>query len=183
MFPSGDALILALGEYSKAQVPREVRERWIPKLLAMYRTDPDAGIHAALDWLLRPEKDGPKPRPLAWGQRSRLEEIDTAFKIQRRAERAAAAAEQLSSTAFLLDFARAPSWTELADRRPKDRRWFVNGQGQTFTVIDSHDPFLMGSPVSEAGRREEDTLHWQKIGRTYCAANQGNHGGGVRAAF
>src|SRR5262249_1547051 len=47
------ALILALGEYSGEQVPARLRQRLVVKLLQWYRDDPDAGIHGAIDWLLR----------------------------------------------------------------------------------------------------------------------------------
>ncbi len=43
------ALILALGGYSAAALPPELRQR----LLYWYRDDPDPGIHGAIDWLLR----------------------------------------------------------------------------------------------------------------------------------
>lgn len=167
------ALILALGEYSDAQVPRVLRDQWIPRLIAMYRSDADAGIHSALDWLLRPERDGPKPRPLMWGQRAKVEEIDLDFKKKYQAESAAAVAGQVASTVLPIDFARALSWTLLANpiavTAPlANAGWYVNSQGQAFAVIDSRAPFLMGSPVGEAGLRENETLHWRKIGRTYA---------------
>jgi len=47
------ALILALGEYDERQFPKAQRELVAPKLLALYREDPDAGIHGACEWLLR----------------------------------------------------------------------------------------------------------------------------------
>jgi formylglycine-generating enzyme required for sulfatase activity len=43
------ALVLALGDYPSSGVPLAWRER----LLADFRTHPDAGLHGALDWLLR----------------------------------------------------------------------------------------------------------------------------------
>ena len=33
-----------------------------------------------------------------------------------------------------------------------DRRWYVNGQGQTFAVIEGPVEFLMGSPPTEPDR-------------------------------
>ena len=37
-----------------------------------------------------------------------------------------------------------------------ERRWYVNGQGQTFTVIDGPVEFRTGSPQSEPERVAED---------------------------
>jgi eukaryotic-like serine/threonine-protein kinase len=37
-----------------------------------------------------------------------------------------------------------------------DRRWFVNGQGQTFAVIEGPVECLMGSPLGEPDRRSTD---------------------------
>jgi formylglycine-generating enzyme required for sulfatase activity len=70
------ALILALGEYTAERLPPEVRAPLMPKLLAWYRTDPDPGVHGAIDWLLRQSKEGPTDRPLDWGGRKDLERID-----------------------------------------------------------------------------------------------------------
>ena len=47
-----------------------------------------------------------------------------------------------------------------------ERRWYVNGQGQTFALIDGPVEFQMGSPPPEAGRSLDDqTLHRQTIPR------------------
>ena len=47
------ALLLALGEFTEAQFPPADRLPLIDKLLALYETDPDRGLHAAAEWLLR----------------------------------------------------------------------------------------------------------------------------------
>ena len=41
------ALILALGGYSAAGMPLELRQQLVPRLLRWYRDDPDPGIHGA----------------------------------------------------------------------------------------------------------------------------------------
>jgi hypothetical protein len=46
-------LILALGEYSADALKPEARLRIAAQLLERFRSDPDAGVHAAIDWLLR----------------------------------------------------------------------------------------------------------------------------------
>jgi len=70
------ALILSLGQYSGAQIATGTRIRLTNTLLRWYRDDPDAGVHAAIDWLLRPSHQGERPRLLDWGQRDALASID-----------------------------------------------------------------------------------------------------------
>ena len=47
------ALLLALGEFDEATLPLASRTAVLPKVQAMYRDDPDPGLHAAAEWLLR----------------------------------------------------------------------------------------------------------------------------------
>jgi hypothetical protein len=47
------ALLLALGEFDAQQLVPAEREALAPRLLALYRNDPDPGIHGAAGWLLR----------------------------------------------------------------------------------------------------------------------------------
>jgi len=47
------ALLLSLGEYGLDRMPEVERRNLIPRLEAMYRNDPDAGLHGAAEWLLR----------------------------------------------------------------------------------------------------------------------------------
>jgi formylglycine-generating enzyme required for sulfatase activity len=132
------ALIVALGGYTAAGVPAELRLRLLPRLLGWYRDDPDPGIHAAIDWLLRHGWEGPDRRPLDWRQGEELDRLDaTASRERQRPEKT-------------------------------PRRWYVNGQLQTFTVVDGHSPFLMGSPRDERGRHANEKLHWRRIGRRFA---------------
>jgi len=102
------ALILALGTYGSERLSPGERQPLDAKLLALYRNDPDAGIHGAVDWVLR-----------KWGQQEKLKAVDA-------------------------ELIKTKSWG--------DRRWYVNGQGQTFAVIDGPVEFRMGSPANEPGR-------------------------------
>jgi eukaryotic-like serine/threonine-protein kinase len=71
-------------------------------------------------------------------------------------------------------------WGRLADVRaieerqrgkPADRRqWYVNGQGQTYTIVREGEPFWMGSPESEANRRPDEKRHLRKIPRSFAIA-------------
>ena len=47
------ALILALGTYGADTFSPGDRQPLIPKLLDLYRNDPDAGIHGSAEWVLR----------------------------------------------------------------------------------------------------------------------------------
>ena len=52
------------------------------------------------------------------------------------------------------------------------RRWFVNGQGQTFAVIDGPVEFSMGSPTTEPDRQVVETLHRVRIPRRFAIATK-----------
>jgi formylglycine-generating enzyme required for sulfatase activity len=51
-----------------------------------------------------------------------------------------------------------------------DRRWTVNGQGQTFAVIDGPVEFLLGSPPTEPDRVPGETLRRVRIPRRFAIA-------------
>jgi formylglycine-generating enzyme required for sulfatase activity/tetratricopeptide (TPR) repeat protein len=59
------ALIMAMGTYGTEGLSPGEREPLIGKLLDLYRSDPDAGIHGAAEWTLR-----------KWGQQDRVKELD-----------------------------------------------------------------------------------------------------------
>jgi formylglycine-generating enzyme required for sulfatase activity len=65
------ALILCLGEFDTFEIPVAELPPLIAKLLDLYRTDPDPGLHAAAEWLLRQE---------GWDQKEELATIDTQLK-------------------------------------------------------------------------------------------------------
>jgi len=125
------ALLLCLGEFDESQLPESDRVPLIETLLTVYRIDPDAGLHAAAEWLLR-----------KWGQAEELAAMD---KESQQTE------EQL-----------------VADEDNK-RQWYVNGQGQTFVILDAGE-FSMGSPESEAGHTSIESLHQRTIGRRIAIA-------------
>jgi serine/threonine protein kinase/formylglycine-generating enzyme required for sulfatase activity len=47
------ALLLALGQYSTKTLPPPLRDAFLPTLQADYASHPEAGVHAAIQWLLR----------------------------------------------------------------------------------------------------------------------------------
>ena len=58
------ALVLTLGGFTDAQLPIAGRAPLIEKLLVVYEHEPDAGLHSAVEWLLR-----------KWGQTERLQAV------------------------------------------------------------------------------------------------------------
>ena len=122
------ALILALGQYGQEELSPGDRELLTSKLLDLYATDPDAGIHGAAEWMLR-----------RWGQQDRLKERDN-------------------------ELMKVKDWG--------DRRWYVNGQGQTFAVIDGPVEFDMGSPPIEPERRDGELLYKRVIPRRFAIATK-----------
>ena len=47
------ALILALGQFNPLEIDPTSRAAWIVRLVQAFRDDPDAGVHGAVEWLLR----------------------------------------------------------------------------------------------------------------------------------
>jgi formylglycine-generating enzyme required for sulfatase activity len=133
------ALILALGEYSARDLPASVRKPLTEKLLAWYRDDPDAGVHGAIDWLLRHDKEGMEKRPLSWGQSKALKKVDEELK-----------------------------W-----RDPDgNRRWYVNGQGQTMVLVKGPVQFRMGSPHTDPRRYSSERPALRCITRNFAIASK-----------
>jgi formylglycine-generating enzyme required for sulfatase activity len=100
------ALLLALGDFDVGRLLPGQREALIPGLVARYRDDADAGVHAAAGWLVG-----------QWGQAEKVREVDRSLKGKSAGE----------------------------------RRWYVNGQGQTMVVLPPGE-FLMGEPNPQKRR-------------------------------
>ena len=54
----------------------------------------------------------------------------------------------------------------------ENRNWYVNGQGQTFSVVRGPVEFLMGSPENEPGRYLDEMRHRVRIDRTFAIATR-----------
>ena len=142
------ALVLSLGEFGDEQLPPHSRHALLPKLRAIYRTDADAGLHAAAEWLLRQWNDGAwlKEVNMEWAkdkeaQEKRLDDIEQQLKASRA----------------------APA--------PQAAQWYVNGQGHTMVVIpDTGKPFLMGSPLTGGWQGGPRVQHKRRIQRTFALA-------------
>ncbi len=81
------ALILSLGGFTAEQFPAAQRRRLVALLRRWYRDDPDAGVHAAIDWLLRYGRTGEVPRKLDWEQEQWLTAIGQDLAGRRRSMR------------------------------------------------------------------------------------------------
>jgi serine/threonine protein kinase/formylglycine-generating enzyme required for sulfatase activity len=57
-------LVLTLGEFTEMQLSDAQRQPLIEKLLLLYEREPDAGLHGAVEWLLR-----------KWGQAKQMEAV------------------------------------------------------------------------------------------------------------
>jgi serine/threonine protein kinase/formylglycine-generating enzyme required for sulfatase activity len=138
------ALLLSLGEYSEKEFTPSERGLLIERLHKSYRDDPDAGLHGAVEWLLRQLKQD------QW-----LEQIeqDWAKDKHQRDQRLGSIKEELAK-----------------GMGPAQPQWYVNGQAQTLAVIPDPVEFMMGSPPTEAGRLPYEHLHRQRIGRDFAIA-------------
>jgi formylglycine-generating enzyme required for sulfatase activity len=149
------ALLLALGEFGPQQLPLGQRELLVPELLDLYRFEPDPGLHAAVEWLLR-----------HWLQQHRLTEVQEEW------------VKDLRLRQHLFEQARrqASSQRSAASASNSIRpHWYVNGQGQKMVVISGPLEFVMGSPAGEADREggpegTPELQHKRNIDRSYAIA-------------
>ena len=138
------ALLLALGEFAETALSLDARQTLLPKLQELYRTDPDPGLHAAAEWLLR-----------KWDQATWLQQTTGAW---------AKDSEQQQKWRQVIQQSLA------SDNEKMLPQWYLNTQGQTMAVIPRPPQFLMGSPSTEAGRSDDETQHQERIGRTFAIA-------------
>lgn len=136
------ALIWSLGEFAAKALPASERASLVPYLLSLYRDDPDPGIHGAAAWLVR-----------QWGWKEKLQEIDRVIvKDPHYYDRRVEHLRQEGGT--------MPP--------PAKPWWYVNGQGQTFTVLPGPVEFLMGARSVATGPHM--CVHRRRIGRTFALA-------------
>jgi formylglycine-generating enzyme required for sulfatase activity len=63
------AILLSLGEYGLDRLPPVERQKLLPRMVELYRNDPDPGIHGAARWLLR-----------KWEVEEKVKEVDAASR-------------------------------------------------------------------------------------------------------
>jgi formylglycine-generating enzyme required for sulfatase activity len=142
------ALLLSLGEYSEKDLSRDTRKALLPRLQDIYRTNSDAGLHAAAEWLLR-----------QWKHEAWLKQVNEEW-----AKNKAHREKRLDSIRQQVKVSRAASAPGVPPL------WYVNGQGQAMVVIPGPVTFVMGSPSTEADREDDETRHKKRIGRTFALA-------------
>jgi formylglycine-generating enzyme required for sulfatase activity len=138
------ALILSLGEYSEKDLSLATRQTLLPKSHDIYRTESDPSLHAAAEWLLR-----------QWKQEVWLKQVDDewANKKELREKRLESIRQRVNR-----------------DKEKTPPQWYVNRQGQTMVVFPGPVEFVMGSPLTEADRRNDEQQHKKRIGRTFALA-------------
>jgi hypothetical protein len=147
------ALILALGEFgpsepralasggAAAPLPNGRGSDLTRKLLDLYRTDPDPGIHAAAAWLLR-----------QWGHGDKLKAIDTALAERDRAVARAAA--------------RLPEGGRLWYVNGQGQTMAIVPGADFWMGSPRTEAGREGGPDGQYER-----LHWRRVGRTFAIAS------------
>jgi formylglycine-generating enzyme required for sulfatase activity len=142
-------LLLSLGEFKDKDFADNDRESLIVKLREWYCNESDAGLHGAVEWLLRQWQPG------QWLD----EKVQQWAKQPQREDRMKGIKQQLAGKG-----APAPAKTQ-------DPLWYVDSQGQTMVVIPAQTRFQMGSLKGEVGsRRDEPLQEPHTIERTFAIA-------------
>jgi formylglycine-generating enzyme required for sulfatase activity len=138
------ALLLSLGEFTEKEFSADERKLMLPKVQDIYRTAADPGLHASAEWLLR-----------TWKQEAWLNQVNDEWAKDKdqRAQRLEGIGKALAQ-----------------GKEQTPPQWYVNSQGQTMVVIPGPVEFVMGSPLSEADRYDQELQHTRRIGRTFALA-------------
>ena len=154
------ALAIALGDFPAELVPAAEREPFVSRLLALYRTDPDSGLHSAIDWLLRQK----------WSKTKEVEAIDQELAA---AIRDRVVAQNLGSAIPGKPFGEVVGPLLPAPRVAAGKDWYVNSEAQTYAVMRGPVEFTVGSPLTEPGRvAVNETPHRKRIARTFAIATK-----------
>jgi len=153
------AILIALGDFPAGSLPAGEREPLTARLLVLYHDDADAGLHSAIDWLLRQK----------WERAKDISAIDADLataartRVVLRGLTGAGQTQPLGSVVGPL----------LPAPRPGAKDWFVNGEGQTYTVVRGPVEFVLGSPRTEPDRVEvNEPQHRKRIGRAFAIATK-----------
>jgi serine/threonine protein kinase/formylglycine-generating enzyme required for sulfatase activity len=135
------ALLLSLGEFGEQELALINRASLVNELLDLYCTNPDAGVHGAVEWLLR-----------QWKQKDQLKQLEKqwANNVQERDDRLKRINEELIEGRKKSH----PEWQCL---------WYVNSQAQTMIVIPGRQTFSMGSPESHPERKRDEPVQQRRI--------------------
>jgi formylglycine-generating enzyme required for sulfatase activity len=138
------ALVLSLGQYDEDSLTETVRDGLLPTLQEAYKSDPDPGLHSAVEWLLR-----------KWNHEGWLKQVNDGWSKDEEWKQRLENVEQT-----------------LAEKRENTSpQWYVNSQRQTMVVIPGPVEFTMGSPETEVGRMGSERQHRRRIGRSFALAS------------
>jgi formylglycine-generating enzyme required for sulfatase activity/peroxiredoxin len=148
------ALILCLGEFGPDRLPAADRNELLPKLLSMYRDDPDPGIHGAAEWLLR-----------QWNQQGKIRPIDQQLATGKVEGGLAIPALAGPGSAVIDPMGPAKA----GPMKP----WYINGQGHTMVILPGPVDFMMGSLTEqETYHGSDQPLHRKRIERSFAIASK-----------
>ena len=133
------ALLITLGEFPPDTMPVADREAFAVRLLHLYQVHPDPGLHSAIDWLLKQR----------WGKEKEIKTADAELAIK-------------TKITSRLDRAGIPIPAITA------REWFVNCEGQTYSVVRGPIEFNLGSQTNEPGRTDDEQPHRKRFGRSFA---------------
>ncbi|MGO8752342.1 MAG: protein kinase domain-containing protein [Thermoguttaceae bacterium] len=147
------ALILCLGEFGPDRLPAADHNDVVPRLLTMYRDDPDPGIHGAAEWLLR-----------QWRQEGKISLIDQQLMAGKIGGHLATPA--LAGLGSAANDRRQPTAAGIT------KQWYINGQGHTMVILHSAVELVMGSRNDEKGDRSGEIRHGQRIAHSFAIASK-----------
>lgn len=144
------ALVQILGDFNGDQLSHDQQSSLLPKLKDLYRHSSDAGLHASIEWLFGQwQQSNPSLAVNNWTLACNEEWASERIKR-----------EELIKASFL----------KQADKATP--QWFVTSQRQTMVVIPGPVTFVMGSPLTELGRQEDELQHQERIGRTFAVSSK-----------
>lgn len=131
-------IIFRLAEIDGDKISVFEQETLKKELLKWYVQEPDAGLHSAIDYLVRPAKKGESPRKINWNLSDKLAETDRA----------------------------------LVKKNTANKRWFVNAQLHTMSIVSGPITYHMGSPINEQYRTDDELPHHVSIPRSFAISTK-----------
>jgi formylglycine-generating enzyme required for sulfatase activity len=145
------ALILSLGEFERGRISTTERDVLVNRLLDLYRSDPDPGIHGATEWLLR-----------QWGYDEQIKGIDKELgKLPLptlRVERHASSSHRNDRSWYVnkhgqtMVIVRGPVEFDMGEENPGLTRQYIERIAQSFAIatkevtVEQFQRFLKENP-------------------------------------
>lgn len=145
------SLLWSLGEYEGTILTKRRREKLVPGLLQMYRTDADAGIHGATEYLLR-----------KWGHARSLVDADTQLVTQGTVtQRSWFLTSQGQTMAVIRGPVRFQMGSPANDSDRRGEEWFYEENIEYSYAIATKEVTLQ-----EFGQFDADRLHVDDAGQS-----------------